>query len=102
MTLGRYAPHFDPVELYVLVLLMEKKPMNAGMTRQLAKNWIVENIDAWPGLRAAHLVGGITAMRDADDFPIHKDVDVHLIFDLDSPMLEHKGPFPNILEVSYR
>src|SRR4051794_5902819 len=40
-------------------------------------------------------------MPDDAPFPDYKDVDVHLIFDTASPMLEHQGPFMNILEVPY-
>jgi hypothetical protein len=71
-------------------------------TKEIVRGWVEENAAGWPGLRAAHLVGGITAMEDADPFPSTKDVDMHLIFENDSPMLQPRGPMPNMLEVSVR
>jgi hypothetical protein len=70
--------------------------------RQTAKAWIEANLERWPGLRAAHLVGGITAMPEDAPFPAWKDVDIHLIFDDGSPDLQPRGPFANIIEEAYR
>ena len=76
--------------------------MNAGQAKQTAAAWVGEYIDQWPGLIGAHLVGGITTMPDDAPFPEYKDVDVHLIFDTGSPMLEStRDRFMNILEVPY-
>ncbi len=41
-------------------------------------------------------------MSDDAPFPAYRDVDVHLIFEPDSPLLERRGPFPNQLEVPYQ
>jgi hypothetical protein len=46
-------------------------------------------------------VGSITTRPDDATFPAFKDVDVHLIFDEDSPALAPTGPFPNLIEVPY-
>ena len=62
---------------------------------------IATNRDAWPGLLAAHFVGGITSMADGDAFPENKDLDLHLIFDEGSPALRASGPFVNVIEESY-
>jgi hypothetical protein len=75
--------------------------MNAGQAKQAAAAWVSENVNQWPGIAGAHLVGGITTMPDDAPFPSHKDVDVHLIFDAGSRMLEPTGPFANMLEVPY-
>jgi hypothetical protein len=64
----------------------------------IAREWVAVNADDWPGLRAAHLVGGITAMEDDALFPITKDIDMHLIFENDSALVQQHGPMPNILE----
>jgi hypothetical protein len=74
--------------------------MNVLETKQVVRGWVEANAASWPGLRAAHLVGGITAMDDADAFPSTKDVDMHLIFENDSPMVQPRGPMPNMMEVS--
>ncbi|MGH2530709.1 MAG: hypothetical protein ACRDJW_00255 [Thermomicrobiales bacterium] len=75
--------------------------MNAARAKQTTCEWIAANVEHWPGLRAAHLVGGITTMPDDAPFPSHKDVDVHLIFDEGSPALQQNGLFPNLIEASY-
>jgi hypothetical protein len=75
--------------------------MNAGQAKKTAAAWVNENIEQWPGIVGAHLVGGITTMPDDSPFPSYKDVDVHLIFDAGSQMLEPSGPFANMLEVPY-
>lgn len=75
--------------------------MNAQQAKQTAKTWVETNLEGWPGLCAAHLVGGITTMPDDAPFPLYKDVDLHLIFDVGSPALVPAGPFPTILEVPY-
>lgn len=72
--------------------------MNVMDAKGIARDWIAANGDAWPGFRAAHLVGGITAMEDNELFPVTKDIDMHLIFDDDSPMVQQQGPIPNIME----
>src|SRR5215204_5479445 len=76
--------------------------MNVGYVKKTVKRWVANNVDRWPGLRAAHLVGGITAKPDDADFPVYKDVDMHLVFDEGSPALRHEGPYPHLLEVSYQ
>src|SRR5215212_7517491 len=75
--------------------------VNVRQAKQIAKAWVEANAQMWPGLRAAHLVGGITALPDDAPFPTAKDVDLHLIVDEESPALQRKGPGPNILEVAY-
>jgi len=75
--------------------------VNTRQAKETARTWVGANANAWPGLRAAHLVGGITSLLDEAPFPATKDVDVHLIFAGGSPALEASGPFPNILEVAY-
>lgn len=74
--------------------------MNVMETKNVARRWVEENAREMPGFRAAHLVGGITAMDDRAPFPRSKDVDLHLIFEDGSPALEHHGPISNIMEVS--
>lgn len=76
--------------------------MIVSEAKQIAAEWVRLNAGDWPGFRAAHLVGGITAMPENAAFAVHKDVDVHLIFDDDSPMLKTGGPFPAVLEESFR
>jgi hypothetical protein len=77
--------------------------VNVAHAKQTAREWVEAHIDQWPGLRAAHLVGGITTMpADAPFPPAENDVDVHLIFDAGSPALRSHGPFTNLLEVAYR
>ncbi|MBA3414825.1 MAG: hypothetical protein H0U10_06335 [Chloroflexia bacterium] len=75
--------------------------MNVAAVKHTARSWISDNLPIWPGLHAAHLVGGITAMPDDTPFPSTKDVDIHLIFDDDSPALHSPEPFANILEILY-
>lgn len=75
--------------------------MNARQAKLIAREWVETNLDAWPGLRAAHLVGGITTMADDEPFPAHKDLDVHLIFDEGSPALQAPWPYMNVIEVSF-
>jgi len=75
--------------------------MNAKQARRSAQHWIDSNQQHWPGLVAAHFVGGVTTMADHEYFPPTKDLDLHLIFDASSPMLQEKGPFMNILEERY-
>lgn len=81
---------------------MEPKEIRVNVleTKQTARRWVEENAREMPGFRAAHLVGGITAMDDLDGFPLSKDVDLHLIFEDGSPLLNQNGPMPNIMEVS--
>jgi hypothetical protein len=78
-----------------------KRRITAAHARQAARDWIEASLGQWPGLRAAHLVGGITTMPDDAPFPAHKDVDVHLIFDEGSPLPPSASPWMNILEVSF-
>ncbi|HET9662080.1 MAG TPA: hypothetical protein VFP05_17270 [Thermomicrobiales bacterium] len=73
--------------------------MNVVQTKDIARRWVEEHAQEMPGFRAAHLVGGITAMDELAPFPRTKDVDLHLIFDDGSPILESRGPLPNILEI---
>lgn len=76
--------------------------MNAGEVKRTVREWVETNIRSWAGIRGAHLIGSITTMPDDVLFPAYKDVDVHLIFEVDSPLLERRGPFPNQLEVPYK
>jgi hypothetical protein len=76
--------------------------MNAGEVRHRARGWVESNRGRWPGLRAAHLVGSITTTPDDAPFPAYRDVDMHLIFDEGSSMLEAPGPFLNVIEVPYQ
>ena len=62
-----------------------------------AAAWVADNLPQWPGLRAAHLVGGITSLPPDAPFSPTMDVDIHLIFDAGSPALQTAGPFPNII-----
>lgn len=77
----------------------------AGMTvkqaKQEARAWVRDNARRWPELRAAHLTGGITAMPDETRFPASKDVDLHLIFNDQSPMLAKEGLEFSIIEEAY-
>ena len=72
--------------------------MNVLEAKGIARDWVATHAGEWPGFRAAHLVGGITAMTDDAVFPVEKDIDLHLIFDDDSPMVQQQGPIPNIME----
>ena len=73
--------------------------MDAAQAKRTARDWIEASLPQWPGVRGAHLVGGITSMPDDAPFPPHKDVDVHLVFAEGSPALDAAGPFLNVLEV---
>jgi hypothetical protein len=75
--------------------------VNVSDAKQIARTWVEANLDRWPGLVAAHLVGGITTMPDDAPFPAHKDVDVHLIFAEGSDLPPSASRWMNILEVSY-
>lgn len=75
--------------------------MNAAEARHRAKDWVAAYRDQWPGLQAAHLVGGLTTMPDDAPFPAYKDVDLHLIVDEDSALLTSGGPFQPIIEMEY-
>jgi hypothetical protein len=75
--------------------------MNVRQAKETARAWVEANVEAWTGLRAAHLVGGITSLPDEAPFPATKDVDVHLIVDEDSATREVDGPGWNLLEISY-
>jgi hypothetical protein len=76
--------------------------MNTRMVKETVQEWIAENGEHWPGFRAAHLTGGITTMAPDDDYPSHKDVDMHLIFDDDSPMLNQPDMFMSIFQVNHQ
>lgn len=75
--------------------------MDAGSAKRLAGAWVTAHLPEWPGLRAAHLVGGLAATPDDAPFPAYKDVDIHLIFAEDSPALESAGPFPHLIETAH-
>jgi hypothetical protein len=75
--------------------------MDVARAKQTAREWVEASRGQWPGLRAAHFVGGITSLPDNAAFPAYKDVDLHLVFDEGSPALRAEGPFLNVLEVSY-
>jgi len=72
--------------------------MNAGEVRRTAAEWVSANQHRWPGLVAAHLVGGITALPAEAQFPAHKDVDIHLVVAAGSPLLQQMGPMLNVVE----
>ena len=76
--------------------------MNTRQAKQTVQEWVVANIEQWPGIRGAHLVGGITTMSDDALFPSSKDVDLHLIFEEGSPALSPTGPFLNLLEIPFK
>ena len=46
--------------------------MNVMETKEVARRWVADNGPELPGFRAAHLVGGITAMDDLAPFPSPK------------------------------
>jgi len=75
--------------------------MNVLEVKRLAQDWVEHNAPAWSGLRAAHFVGGVTGLPDSAAFPSYKDLDMHLIFEDDSPTPESQSHFMNILEVSH-
>ena len=52
--------------------------MDAGTAKRLARDWVISEQSAWPGFRAAHLVGGLAMLPDQASFPAYKDVDLHL------------------------
>jgi hypothetical protein len=82
-------------------MLIRENIMNACTARELARTWVDTLPPQMPGLMAAHLVGGITTMPDDELFPLTKDVDIHLIFELGSPALQTEGMVMNILEVPF-
>jgi DNA invertase Pin-like site-specific DNA recombinase len=47
--------------------------VNVAQAKQAARAWVEAHVGQWPGLRAAHLVGGITTMPDDEPFPAEKD-----------------------------
>ncbi len=67
--------------------------MRTVEAKRAAKEWVAANAAGWPGLRAAHLVGGVASMADDAPFPADKDVDLHLVFAEGSPLLAWDGPF---------
>jgi hypothetical protein len=71
--------------------------MNVADVKERARRWVETNREGWPGLEAAHLVGGIAAMADDTDYSATSDVDIHLIFAEDSSMLIPTGPFGSVL-----
>lgn len=72
--------------------------MDVLQARLTAQAWVTQRARQTPGLRAAHLVGGITAMDDVAPFPTGKDVDLHLIYAAGSPALTAHGPGLPIVE----
>ena len=76
--------------------------MNTRQVKQTVHEWVEANLEQWPGLRGAHLVGGITTMPDEALFPSSKDVDLHLIFEQSSPALAPTGPYLKLLEIPYQ
>lgn len=72
--------------------------MTASAAREAARDWVLATRTHWPGLLAAHLIGGVTAMADGDAFPLDKDVDLHLIFNEKSPVLRERESWPRIVE----
>jgi hypothetical protein len=75
--------------------------VNVAQVKQTAQSWIDANRERWPGLRAAHLVGGITTLPDDTPFPADKDVDLHLIFADGDPTLNGGNPWLSLIEESY-
>lgn len=75
--------------------------MDVRRAKDLAREWVAVNRDRWPGLQAAHLTGGITALADGEAFPAHKDVDLHLIFAEGSPELRRDLPWDGLIEEAY-
>jgi hypothetical protein len=75
--------------------------MDAGTAKRLAKDWVTARLAEWPGLQAAHLVGGLATMPDEAPFPVYKDVDIRLVFAEGSPALQPTGPFVNIIETEH-
>lgn len=72
--------------------------MHVADAKRTTAAWVEANLEQWPGLRGAHLVGGITSLPDDAPWPAHKDVDLHLIFAEGSPALQPTGPFANMIE----
>jgi hypothetical protein len=72
--------------------------MKTSDAKRAAARWVEANAAGWPGLRAAHVVGGVTSMADDAPFPADKDVDLHLVFAEGSPELEEDEPFAGVLE----
>lgn len=85
----------------VAIIEHETRVTDAKDAREAAREWVAVNAGRWPGLRAAHLVGGITTMADDAPFPREKDVDLHLIFAAESPLLAEETPGFRILEEPY-
>lgn len=75
--------------------------MNVREVKESARQWVELNLEKWPGLAAAHLVGSVAAAPNDDPFPAHKDVDVHLVFAEGSEMLVPRGPFLHPIEAEY-
>lgn len=75
--------------------------MDVEQAKEMARAWVEANRGRWPGLRAAHLVGGITALAEDAPFPAERDVDMHLIFAAGSAMLADEGNHFGILEETY-
>ncbi len=74
--------------------------MDVGQAKQTVKTWLHSNLDHYPGLIGAHLVGSITSLLDEAPYPDYKDVDVLLIFEDGSPALQPANPFEANLELS--
>ncbi|MDP9364432.1 MAG: hypothetical protein M3Q10_09460 [Chloroflexota bacterium] len=72
--------------------------MKMSDAKRAAREWVEANTAGWPGLRAAHFVGGVTGMADDASFPADKDVDLHLVFAEGSPELERAGLFAGLLD----
>jgi hypothetical protein len=85
----------------VAIIERETGVMDAKQAREAARDWVALNAERWPGLRAAHLVGSVTTMPDAEPFPAGKDVDLHLIFAERSSLLAMEMPGFRILEEQY-
>lgn len=75
--------------------------MKAGEAKHRVRQWIELHQSEWVGIRAAHFVGGITALADEAEFPAYKDVDLHLVFDDEIPPLPSASPFMSILEEEF-
>jgi hypothetical protein len=75
--------------------------MDVRQAKARAKEWVEVNRGEWSGFRAAHLVGGITAMADEAPFPAGKDVDLHLILAEGSPALTPTTPVAGVIEAPF-
>lgn len=55
--------------------------MQAKDAKQLAAQWVAEEVAHLPGFHGAYLAGGIHRVADDEPWPAYIDVDVHVILD---------------------